>query len=80
MNTFGGPPWTNTTCRPNRRGAKSREIEVIAEAHRIASLADDERIVVPIRDPVELIVDIIKERARFRMFRDNWLDGIEREG
>jgi hypothetical protein len=65
---------------PRPKGSSTHKLAVIAEAYRIACQADDKRMVRPIRDAVELIVDLLEERARIRTFGEPWDEAIDGEG
>jgi hypothetical protein len=62
---------------PRPKGSTTRELTVIAEAHRVACQASFTRMVRPIRDAVELIVELLEERAKARSLGQTWDDAIE---
>jgi hypothetical protein len=57
---------------PQPKGSTPRELAVIAELYRIALQTEDKRVSSPMRNGVQLIVDLIEERARIRTFGEQW--------
>jgi hypothetical protein len=62
------PPWNHP---PFVKGATSKEQSIINEAFHLAEVMPDRRHVGPIRDAVDLIVDLIENRGKRQRFDEH---------
>ena len=63
------PAWNHP---PFVRNATSREQDIINRAFHLADIMPDKTMVDPIRQAVELIIDLIEARGKRQSFDEQW--------